>query len=172
MVVRRVVYRALFPLAVLLPVWVLVTRGIVLDGIGWGFLGYLVVTPILFVLLLVIGGIIVWRPGVRQERAVSVWDAVVLGALWLVLVAAGFIAHPAIVAAAVVLVIGAFWFAVWEFATESKRRFKAAMDDIDATLAGARASVPTQQQQTIDIGEVIVVTSHDVTDSDPDRPAS
>ena len=173
MVVRRVVYRLLFPLAVALPVWVLVTRGVLLDGIGWSFLGYLVVSPILFVALLVIGGLIVWRPGVRQERAVSLWDAVVLGALWLVLLAAGFVAHPAIVAAAVLLVLGAFWFAAWELVTESRRRLEAAMDDIDATLAGARASVPppqqrtSQQPQSVDIGEVIVVTSEDVTPPPP-----
>jgi len=170
MVVRRVVYRLLFPLAVLLPVWVLVGRGILLDGIGWSFLGYLIVCPILFVLLLLIGGLVVWRPGVRQERAVSAWDAAVLIVLWLVLVAAGFVAHPAIVAAAVVLVLGAFWFALWEQLTEGRRRFRAAMDDVEATLGGARASVP-QQQAPVDIGEVIVVTSQDVTP--PDRgPAS
>ena len=170
MVVRRVVYRLLFPLAVLLPVWVLVGRGILLDGIGWSFLGYLIVCPILFVLLLLIGGLVVWRPGVRQERAVSAWDAAVLIVLWLVLVAAGFVAHPAIVAAAVVLVLGAFWFTLWELLTEGRRRFRAAMDDVEATLGGARASVP-QQQAPVDIGEVIVVTSQDVTP--PDRgPAS
>lgn len=162
MVVRRVVYRLLFPLAFLLPVWVLIGRGILLDGIGWGFLGYLIVCPILFVMLLFIGGLVVWRPGVRQERAVSGWDAAVLIALWLVLIAAGFVAHPAIVAAAVVLVLVAFWFAVWELVTEGRRRVKAVMDDVEATLGGARASVP-QRPQSTDIGEVIVVTSEDVT---------
>ncbi len=171
MVVRRVVYRLLFPLAVVLPVWVLVGRGILLDGIGWSFLGYLIVSPILFVALLAIGGLIVWRPGVRQERGVSTWDAVVLGALWLVLLAAGLVAHPAIVAAAVVLVLGAFWFAAWQLVTESRRRLRAAMDDIDATLAGERASVP-RQQQPLDIGEVIVVRSKDVTPPASDGPAT
>lgn len=162
MVVRRVVYRLLFPLAFLLPVWLLVGRGILLDGIGWSFLGYLIVCPILFVMLLVIGGLVVWRPGVRQVQAVSGWDAAVLIALWLVLVAAGFVAHPAIVAAVVVLVLGAFWFALWELVTEGRRRVKAVMDDVEATLGGARASVP-QRPQSTDIGEVIVVTSEDVT---------
>lgn len=171
MLVRRVVYRLLFPLAVLLPVWVLIGRGILLDGIGWSFLGYLVVCPILFVLLLVIGGLVVWRPGVRQARAVSGWDAAVLIALWLVLVAAGFVAHPAIVAAAVVLVLGAFWFTAWELVTESRRRLRAAMDDVDATLKGARASVP-QHPAPVDIGEVIVVTSEDVTGPPRDGASS
>jgi hypothetical protein len=98
---------------------------------------------------------------VRQERAVSGWDAAVLIALWFVLVAAGFVAHSTIVAAAVVLVLGAFWFALWELVTEGRRRVRAVMDDVDATLGGARASVP-QRPQATDIGEVIVVTSEDV----------
>ncbi len=161
MVVRRVVYRMLFPMALLLPVWVLVGRGILLDGIGWDIVGYLIVCPVLFVMLLLIGGLLVWRPGVRPDAAVSTWDAVVLAVLWGVLIAAGFVAHPAIVAAAAVLVIAAFWFAVWELVREGRRRFQAVMDDVDATTRGARASVP--RPEPLDIGEVIVVTSHDVT---------
>ncbi|AYF98598.1 MFS transporter [Protaetiibacter intestinalis] len=165
MVVRRVVYRLLFPLAVLLPVWVLIGRGILLDGIGWTFLVYLIACPALFVALLVVGGLIVWRPGVREATAVSTWDAVVLIAVWACLVAIGFVAHPALVALSVVLVLGAFWFALWELLTEGRRRVRAVMDDIDATTRGARASVP--QQRPVDIGEVIVVTSEDVTDRPP-----
>jgi len=165
MVVRRVVYRLLFPLAFVLPVWVLIGRGILLDGIGWDFLVYVFVCPILFVALLVIGGLMVWRPGAREERAVTGWDAALLIVLWLTLIATGFIAHPALVALAVVLVLGGFWLALWELLSEGRRRFQAVMDDIDATTKGARASVP-QQPQTLDIGEVIVVTSEDVTKRD------
>ena len=36
MIVRRAVYRLLIPLAVVLPVWVLIGRGILADGIGLG----------------------------------------------------------------------------------------------------------------------------------------
>lgn len=162
MAVRRVVYRILFPLAFALPLWVLIGRGILLDGIGWEFLVYLFVCPVLFVSLIAIAALIVWRPGVRREKAVSTWDAAVLIALWAVLVASGFVAHPALVALAVVLVLGAFWFAVWELVTEGRRRFQEVMDDVDATTRGARSSTP--QQRPVDIGEVIVVTSQDVTD--------
>ncbi|QEO10573.1 MFS transporter [Protaetiibacter larvae] len=162
MVVRRVVYRLLFPLAFVLPLWVLIGHGILVDGLGWGFVGALVVSPILFLALLVIGGLIVWRPGVRQAAAVSWGDAGVLAALWAVLAATGFVTHPGLVVAAVVLVLAAFWLALWQLVTEGRRRVRAVMDDIDATTRGARASVP--QQRPVDIGEVIVVTSEDVTD--------
>lgn len=161
MVVRRVVYRLLFPMAFLLPLWVLIGRGIVLDGIGWEFLVYLIVCPLLFIGLLVIGALVVWRPGIRKDAAVSWWDVAVLGSLWLTLLVAGFVAHPAVVALAVVLLIAVFWVLVWQLVAESRRRVQAVMDDIDATTRGARASV--QQPQPVDIGEVIVVTSRDVT---------
>ena len=167
MVVRRVVYRLLFPLAFVLPVWVLIGRGILLDGIGWDFLVYVFVCPILFIALLMIGGLMVWRPGARTEKAVTGWDAAVLIALWLTLIATGFVAHPALVALAVVLVLGAFWLAVWELVSAGRKQFQAVMDDIDATTRGARASVP-QQPSPLDIGEVIVVTSEDVTKPERD----
>lgn len=167
MVVRRVVYRLLFPLAFLLPVWVLIGRGILLDGIGWDFIVYLFACPILFVALLVIGGLMVWRPGAREQKAVTGWDAAVLIALWLTLIATGFVAYPALVALAVVLVLVAFWLAVWELVSAGRKQFQAVMDDIDATTRGARASVP-QQPQNLDIGEVIVVTSEDVTKPERD----
>ena len=108
MVARRVAYRLLFPMAFLLPLWVLIARGIVLDGIGWDFIGYLIVTPILFLALVVVGGLMVWRPGAREERAVTTWDTVVLGVLWAVLIATGFVAHAGLIAAAIVLVLVAF----------------------------------------------------------------
>lgn len=161
MVVRRVVYRLIFPLAFVLPAWVLIGRGILLDGIGWDFVVYLLVCPLLFVMLLVIGGFLVWRPGARDEKAVTGWDAVILIALWLTLIATGFVAYPALVALAVALVLGAFWLSLWELVSAGRKQFQVMMDDIDATTRGARASVPPQQ--VLDIGEVIVVTSEDVT---------
>lgn len=158
-------YRLLLPLAVVLPVWVFIGRGILIDGIGWDLLVYLIACPVLFLALLVIAGLMIWRPGAREEKAVTPWGAAVLIALWMVLIAAGLVAHPAILAAVVVLLLVAFWLAVAELVAAGSRRFRAVMDDIDQTTRGARASVP--EQRTIDIGEVIVVTAEDVTD----RPA-
>ncbi|TXK17030.1 MFS transporter [Homoserinibacter sp. GY 40078] len=165
MVVRRVVYRLLFPLAFVLPLWVLIGRGILLDGIGWDFLVYLFACPVLFVALVVVGALLVWRPGAREQKAVSGWGSAVMIALWVALVASGFVAHPALVAASVVLVLVAFWLAVWELIAEGRRRLQAVMDDVNATTRGARASVPPQR--TVDLGEVIVVTSEDVTERRP-----
>jgi hypothetical protein len=165
MVVRRVVYRLLFPAAVVLPVWLLIGRGIV-AGDAWAAAGFLIVSPVLFLALAAIAGLVIWRPGVRADGAVSVADAVALPVLWALLIASAVVTHPALAVAAVVAVLAMFWFAVWELVVEGRRRVRAVMDDVDATLNGARASVP-QRPQPMDIGEVIVVTSQDVTP--PDR---
>ena len=161
MVARRVVYRLLFPAAAVLPVWLFIGRGIV-SGDPWTAAGFLVISPILFLLLVAISALVVWRPGVRTERAVSLADAVVLPVLWALLIAVALVTHPALAVATVVALLAVFWFAVWELVTEGRRRVRAVMDDVEATLGGARASVP-QRPQPVDIGEVIVVTSHDVT---------
>ena len=164
MVARRVVYRLLFPAAVVLPVWLFIGRGII-AGDGWAAAGYLIISPVLFVLLAIIAGLVTWRPGVRGERAVSLADAVALPVMWALLIAAAIVTHPALAAVTVVAVLAMFWFAVWELVTESRRRIRAVMDDVEATLGGARASVPPHPRPT-DIGEVIVVTSEDVTPID------
>lgn len=161
MVVRRVLYRLLFPMAFALPVWVFVARGLVLDGLGWESIFYLIVAPVLFLGLLFISVLVTLRPGIRSARAVSWLDVAVLGSLWLTLIVSGFVAHPVIAVIATLLLIAAFWVSVWQLITEGRRRVQAVMDDIDATTRGARASVHPPQQP-VDIGEVIVVTSQDV----------
>lgn len=159
--VRRVVYRLLFPMAFALPVWVLIGRGILIDGIGWEFLVYLIACPLLFVALVIVSALVVWRPGIRREAAVSWIDVAAFGSLWLILLVTGLVAHPATVALAVLALIAVFWVSVWQLVVEGRRRVQAVMDDIDATTRGARASV--YGPAPVDIGEVIVVTSQDVT---------
>lgn len=168
MVARRVVFRLLFPAAIVLPVWLFIGRGII-TGDAWTAAAFLVVSPVVFLALAAIAAFVRWRPGVRGERAVSIADAAALPVLWALLIAVAVVAHPALAAVTVVAVLAMFWFAVWEFVTESRRRLRAVIDDVEATLGGARASVPQRPQPT-DIGEVIVVTSHDVISPDATPP--
>ena len=51
MLLRRALYWVQFGMAVALPVWVLVSRGIVADGVGWQLVIYLMLCPILFLTL-------------------------------------------------------------------------------------------------------------------------
>ena len=165
MVVRRVVYRLLFPLAVVLPIWVLISHGILADGLGWQFVAYLFIAPVLFVALMVIGAIIIATPGVRSAKAVSWPDAAVLIALWLSLIASGLWAYPALGIAAVLLVLGAFWLAVWEFVHETRRRLQQFTEDVQRQAAAQQRP----SAAPLDMGEVIVVTSREV-DPNQKRP--
>lgn len=165
MVARRVVYRLLLPAAIVLPIWFFIARGIVTAD-PWATAAFVIISPVLFLVLLLIAALVFWRPGVRSESAVSVADAVVFPVFWALLIAAAIVTHPGFTALGVVAVLAMFWFVVWELVSESRRRFRAVMDDVDATLSGARASVPQRPEPT-DIGEVIVVTSRDVTPPHP-----
>ena len=152
MLLRRAVFVAMFPAAVILPLWILVTRGIVADGIGWAFIAYLFACPILFVLLAAITGIVTARKSVRNARAVSWWDAVVLVVLWVALVASGVFALPLVAVAVVVLVVGMFWLAVWELITETRRRVNSFMTSLEATAQGTTSRVTPSN------ADVIVIT--------------
>ena len=81
MFIRKAFYWWLFPSAVVLPAWLLVGWAAFSQGSGWSFLGLLVLCPILFIAMLVVGGIVMARRSVREQRAVSWWD-VLLFTFW------------------------------------------------------------------------------------------
>ena len=124
MILRRAVYWAQFGMAVLLPIWVLITRGIIADGIGWQFVVYVVLGPILFVALAALLGLTVARKRVRTTRAVSWLDAVILLVIWAAVFTYGLFALPALAAAVVLSIVVGFWAAVWQLATETRDRVK------------------------------------------------
>ncbi len=128
MILRRALYVAQFPLAVVLPVWVLVTRGIVADGIGWQFLVYLVACPILFVALAVICGLVVARKDVRVTRALSWLDTGLWLAIVVTLTVYGLFALPLLAVLVVIEVIAMFWAVVYELFHETKRRVTTYLD--------------------------------------------
>lgn len=148
MILRRALYVAQFPLAVVLPVWVLVTRGIVADGIGWQFLVYLVACPILFVALAVITGLIVARKNVRDTRSLSWFDT----GLWLLVLVTltvyGLFALPLLAVLIVIEVIAMFWFVAYELFHEAKRRV-AKMLDVPAAKPRSNIDGPTSGPHVI-----------------------
>jgi hypothetical protein len=153
MLLRRIVYYLQFPMAVVLPVWVLITRGVIDNGIGWEFIAYLIVCPILFISLLVIGGLVAARKTVRVERAVSWPDTAVLIALWVALIAGGLYALQGYAILVIVLLLGGFWLAIYELFADTRRRineFSAALDEA--------ARQPSQVRQPPgDAGPIYVV---------------
>jgi hypothetical protein len=148
---RRGLYFALVPAAILLPTWVLISRGLLADGIGWEFLVYLVACPILSVAMLAVSGIVLARKSVRADRAVSWLDAGLLITWWLALVFYGLYALPAI--AVIVLLVGlaAFWLGLWQLFTDTRARLRGVMTEFER-----QAAAPSKPSEKY-IGEVIVI---------------
>ena len=128
MILRRAVYWAQFGMAVLLPVWLLASRGILADESGWLFVIYLVLSPVLFLALAALTGLMIARKRVRSTRAVSWVDAASLLVIWAVLFSYGLFAIPLLALVAVAAVVAGFWVAIWQLVTETRSRVKGFFD--------------------------------------------
>ena len=124
MVLRRALYWAQFGMAVALPIWVLVTRGIIADGVGWQFVIYLVLAPVLFVTLGVLLALSVILARVRGARVLSWPDVAVLLVMWASIITYGLFALPALAVVVVLSIVAGFWVVVWELATATRARVK------------------------------------------------
>ena len=123
-----------FAAAILLPFWVLLSRGIIRAEDGWDFALYLVLAPLLAVAMLAVAGLTYARKEVRTSRAVSWQDVAVLGVWHAAIVVYGFIALAPLAAVVALITVGAFWSAVWQLFSETRTRVKNAfsLDPIDA----------------------------------------
>jgi len=153
MLLRRIVFYAQFPMAVALPVWVLITRGIIENGIGWEFVAYLIVCPILFIALLVIAALVFARKTVRVERAVSWLDTALLIALWAALIASGLYAQQGMAVLVVLLLIAGFWIAAYELFLDTRRR----INEFSASLEDAVRQPQEVRQPPGDAGPIWVI---------------
>ncbi|HEU4808544.1 MAG TPA: MFS transporter [Homoserinimonas sp.] len=134
---RRAFYYAQYGAFVVLPVLLLIGRGLVLADNGWDFALLLLVSPILGVFMLVVAGFTVARKSVRRNRALSWLDVAVHFAWYASIIAASVFAHPAIAAVVIVFSVGAFWSALWQLFTETRRRVKSALASLDYTAVPA-----------------------------------
>jgi uncharacterized BrkB/YihY/UPF0761 family membrane protein len=133
---RRAFYYAQFGAIPILPLWLLIGRGLVVEGPGWEFVLLLVVCPILVVAMAIVVGITVARKNVRRTRRLSWLDVGVLGAWYLAIIAAGTIAHTGMAVLVVVLSVAAFWSALWQLYTETRRRVESALAAFPAIPVG------------------------------------
>ncbi len=129
MLVRRAFYYWQFIAVFVLPAWLFVGWG-VFGGSGWGFLGLLVLAPIVFIGLLVIALIVLARPPVRRARAVSWKDVALLVVLHGAIVGLGFFGDSAtwFLALTVTAAIAGFWLTLWELVTDGARSMRETMD--------------------------------------------
>jgi len=149
---RRAILLAAFPAAVILPLWVIVTQGIVAAPSAGQYLGLLVVCPLLFAVMIATAALLRARKSVRTARALSWRDAAILAVGWLALLASGIFPLTALVIADVVLVIGAFWLALWELVDESRKRLRTFVDGF--TVTPPPSYIPPAR------GETIIIEPH------------
>lgn len=141
MIIRRALFFAQFGAAVVLPLWIFIARGIVNDGLGWDIVSYLFVCPALFVIMMVIAVLNYARKSVRASKQLSWLGAGIQLALYSVLIVAGFVTSPVVVALVAIIVVGAFWVAVWELVTETRSRFRGFVDELGRVSAQPETTV-------------------------------
>ncbi|WP_322412058.1 MFS transporter permease [Microbacterium invictum] len=123
MLLRRAVYRWLFPAAFVLPIWLLVGWG-VFSGGGWAFLWVLLLgIPSVFLGQVVLTLLVRARGTVRAERAVSWLDVGGFAVLHALTVSLGFFGAwwwGAAFGLTIVAALALFWTQLWQLWREAK----------------------------------------------------
>ena len=186
MVLRRVLYRLLWPAVVVLPLWVLLGRAAFGVPLGAQVLGQIVLVPLLFVAQAAAVGVVVARRSVRRARAVSWLDAGLLLLTWLAQLALGFFlvdsvagSRPAsaftqlagdgrvdlstalFAVSAVLTILGGLGLAVAavrQFVQEARGRVAASLADLDRLASGAAGPTPPHGGPASDDAPVITIT--------------
>ncbi|NEN06686.1 hypothetical protein G3T36_12490 [Diaminobutyricibacter tongyongensis] len=157
MILRRAFYWWLFPSAVILPAWLLVGWAI-FGGGGWTFLGLLIACPVLFIAMLVIGGIVRARRSVRDAKAVSWYDVGLLAAWHLSIIAFGFFIAGVsgwIAVLGILLGLATFWVSLWELLVETRERVQQTFDAYERAAQPGAMGRP--DPGVVDGGEYIVI---------------
>ncbi|MCC6270817.1 MAG: MFS transporter [Microbacteriaceae bacterium] len=128
---RRVFYYAQYWVIPVLPLWLLVARGLSVNG-GWEFVVLLFAAPLLSLALIVVMGLTVARKAVRRARMLSWVDVGILSTWYASVLAAGIISHPLMAVLALSLTLVAFWSAVWQWIVETRQRVTLAFASYDA----------------------------------------
>jgi len=151
---RRALFYAVMPMAVALPLWLLISRGILADTSGWAFVIFLITSPILFIVLAIQAGLLLARKQVRAEKAVSWIDVGFLLAVWVPLIVYGFLPLFPIAIISVLAIASTFWVVVVELVQETRARVKTYVDDMAFT---AQRPAQRRVQAPGDAGPIIVV---------------
>lgn len=134
---RRAFYFAQFWMIPVLPLWLLIGRGLSISGSGWELVVLLFAAPLLSLALIVVMGLTMARKAVRRARMLSWIDVGVLGSWYASVVVAGMISHPLLAVLAIGLTLVAFWSAVWQWIVETRQRVTLAFASYDAIPVNA-----------------------------------
>lgn len=135
---RRGFFYAQFWAIPVLPLWLLIARGVAIDGIGWEFVVLLFAAPLLSLALIIVMGLTMARKAVRRARMLSWIDVGVLGAWYASVIVAGIYSYPLLAVLAVSLIVVAFWSAVWQWVVETRQRVTLAFASYDAIPVTSR----------------------------------
>lgn len=124
---RKAFYRAMLPAAILLPLWLLIGRGLIVSGPGWELVLLFFACPILTILMAGVAGLIFARKRVRGSKAVAWADVTLLSVWYLAIIAAGLVSYEVMAVLVVVLSVAAFWAAAWMLFAETRSRVKTAL---------------------------------------------
>ncbi|MGO3884992.1 MAG: hypothetical protein ACTJHU_01730 [Mycetocola sp.] len=160
MTLRRALYRWMWIACLVLPGWTLLGWMLFSRG-GWALAGALVAIPLLFIALIAAASVTALRPDVRQSRALSSTDAVLLVVWHASIVLFGtFSVDPGWSISAMILIgLVVFWSAVWRLVSAVRR--KAA--EFSAEYEQMRTPPPVKPSPDWQ-GEMIVIS--------PDKPDS
>ena len=161
MMIRRAFYYWQFTAVIVLPLWVLVGRGVFGSSVGWDFVLFLLLCPILAFALLAIAGMTTVRKSVRSERAVSWIDAGVIAAWHAVIIAYGFVDAPLLAALIVIVAVAGFWIALWQLVTETRNRFTSLVEGFERD-----AQRPSYPGQRLNNGNIIILDADENRTSD------
>ena len=163
---RRALYYWQFTAAILLPLWVVIGRGLFGTSTGWDFALYIVLGVILGFSMLVVAGLTVARKRVRDTRALTGRDTLALAIWHLSVIIFGFIGAPWVAAVIVIATIAAFWNAVWMLFTETRERLRNASAIPDFQPQVTEVDAGHYDAQAPGQGRIIVV------DVEPESPST
>lgn len=143
--IRRSLFYWQFAAAFVLPVWVLIGRGIFGSSLGWDFLLFAFLCPLLAIAMLAIAGLTSARKAVRSTRALSWLDAAVLVVWHGAIIAFGFVDTTGIAVLVVVAAIAAFWVAIGQLVVETRNRVRDVMASFEEA---ARVERPSKDKTT------------------------
>jgi hypothetical protein len=152
MYIRRALFFWQFIAVVVLPLWVLIARGIFGSSVGWEFIFFVVVCPILAIAMGAVAGLTYARKSVRSARTVSWLDVGILTVWHAAIIAYGFNDSPLLATLIVLGAIVGFWAAVWQLFTETSRRVRGALAGFEQT-ASSGASRPNPESPRVIILE-------------------
>lgn len=135
---RRAFYYAQFWAIPVLPLWLLIGRGITIDGPGWELVILLFAAPLLSLALIVVMALTMARRSVRRARLVSWLDAGILAGWYATLIVAGLFSNPLVAVLAIALTLVAFWSSVWQLFVETRHRITLAFAGYDAIQVAPR----------------------------------